>query len=64
MAAMLSFGGVTLLLSTGYTYGAGLHASRLSQRACATLLCLAAVDLLATAALSTWRHKRFDRSRP
>ncbi len=61
LAAMLSFGGVALLLSTGYTYGTGLRASRLSQGACATLLCLVAVDLLATAALSAWRHKRFDR---
>jgi len=59
-AAILSFCGVTLLLSTGYSDGTGLHASRLSEAAGATLLFLAALDLLVTAALSAWRHKRFD----
>ena len=61
MAAVLSLGGVTLLLSTSFSYGAGLRLSRLSGAVSAALLCLAVVDLLVTAALSAWRHRRFDR---
>lgn len=61
MAAALSLGGVTLLLSTSFSYGAGLRLSRLSAAVGAALLCLAVVDLLVTAALSAWRHRRFDR---
>jgi flagellar biosynthesis protein FlhB len=60
MAAMLSLGGVTLLLSTSFSYGAGLRLLRLSGAVGAALLCLAVVDLLVTAALSAWRHRRFD----
>ena len=61
MAAVLSLGGVTLLLSTSFSYGAGLRLSRLSGAVGAALLCLAVIDLLVTAALSAWRHRRFGR---
>ena len=60
-AAMLSFAGVTLLLSMGWTHWPGLGASRVSEAAAAAILCLAAGDLLVTAGLSAWRHRRFDR---
>jgi hypothetical protein len=60
VAAMLAFAVVTLLLSTSFSYGAGLRLSRLSGAVGAALLCLAVVDLLVTAALSAWRHRRFD----
>ena len=61
MAAMLSFGGVTLLLSTGWVHWPSLRASRVSEAAGVAMLGLAAADLLVGAALSAWRHQRFDR---
>lgn len=61
MAAMLSFGGVTLLLSTGWMHWPSLRASRVSEAAGLAMLGLAAADLLVGAALSAWRHQRFDR---
>lgn len=61
IAAVLMFGGVTLLLSTGYSDGLAIYASPLWGAVGATLLCLAVVDLLVAAGLSAWRHKRFDR---
>ena len=61
MAALLSFGGVALLLSTGWMHWPSLRASRISEAAGGVLLCLAATDLLVGAALSAWRHQRFDR---
>lgn len=59
--AMLSFAGVTLLLSMGWMHWPGLRAARVSEAVGAAILCLAAGDLLVAAGLSAWRHRRFDR---